>query len=65
MSKRFTCGQAVWIAPCASGVWVNEDAAVVLEDLGDGYLVLQEPERVQSNGMGHFVQDTEVEQMPA
>ena len=61
MSTRFTKGQTVWISPCASGAWVCEDEAVILEDLQDGYLVLQEAERVASHGMGHFVQDREVE----
>jgi hypothetical protein len=65
MHKRFTAGQVVWIAPCASGVWVIEDEAVVLDDLGDGYLVLQEAERVASHGAGHFVQDTEVQRIAA
>ena len=60
---RFTVGQSVWVAPCASGAWVSEDEAVILEDLGDGYLVLQESERVASYGAGHFVQDIEVEHM--
>lgn len=65
MSKRYTSGQAVWISPCASGVWVIEDEAVVVDDLGDGYLVLQESERVPSHGSGHFVQDAEVERIAA
>jgi hypothetical protein len=34
---------------------------MILEDLGDGYLVLQESERVPSYGAGHFVQDVEVQ----
>lgn len=65
--RRFSRGQSVWISPCASGAWVNEDEAVILEDLGDGYLVLQESERVASYGAGHFVQDIEVEliEMPS
>jgi hypothetical protein len=37
-----------------------EDEAVIVDDLGDGYIVLQELERVPSYGMGHFVQDIEV-----
>ena len=59
--KRFVQGQAVWISPCASGRWVSEDEGVVLDELGDGYLVLQESERVPSFGAGHFVQDVEVQ----
>jgi len=58
---RFIRGQAVWVSPCASGAWVSEDEGVILEDLGDGYLVLQESERVPSFGAGHFVQDVEVQ----
>jgi len=40
---------------------------VILEDLGDGYLVLQESERVPSYGAGHFVQDVELQhiELPA
>lgn len=53
------------MSPCASGAWVIEDEAVVLDDLGDGYLVLQELERVPSHGAGHFVQDVEVQYMAA
>jgi len=53
----------VWVAPCASGAWVSEDEGVILEDLGDGYLVLQESERVPSFGAGHFVQDIEVQRI--
>lgn len=61
--RRFSSGQSVWVSPCASGTWVSEDEGVILEDLGDGYLVLQESERVPSFGAGHFVQDIEVEHM--
>lgn len=60
---RFTAGQSVWVAPCASGAWVSEDEGVILEDLGDGYLVLQESEKVASYGAGHFVQDIEVQRI--
>lgn len=59
--SRFTRGQSVWVSPCASGAWVFEDEAVILEDLQDGYLVLQESEKVPSYGTGHFVQDMEVQ----
>ncbi len=62
---RFASGQVVWISPCASGEWVIEDEAVILDDLGDGYLVLQEAERVPSHGAGHFVQDMEVHHIEA
>jgi len=60
---RFIKGQSVWVSPCASGAWVSEDEGVILEDLGDGYLVLQESERVPSFGAGHFVQDVEVQHL--
>lgn len=58
--KRYQSGQSVWIAPCANSEWVIEDEATVLDDLGDGYIVLQEWERHPSYGSGHFVQDIEV-----
>jgi hypothetical protein len=61
--SRFVVGQVVWVSPCASGVFVCEDSGTVLDDLEDGYLVLQESERVPSHGAGHFVQDIEVEFM--
>ena len=38
---------------------------MVLDDLDDGYLVLQDLERVPSYGSGHFVQDAEVLEMAA
>ena len=60
---RFSRGQSVWVSPCASGAWVTDDEGVILEDLGDGYLVLQESERVASYGAGHFVQDVEVQRI--
>lgn len=60
MRKRFDPGQTVWLSPCASGLQVTEDEAIVVDDLGDGYIVLQQSERVPSYGMGHFVQDREV-----
>jgi hypothetical protein len=41
-------------------VFVREDEGIVLDDLEDGYLVLQESERVPSHGAGHFVQDVEL-----
>lgn len=50
----------MWISPCFSAEWVIEDEAIVLDDLGDGYIVLQQLERLPSFGMGHFVQDIEV-----
>ena len=52
---RYKAGDVVWISPCESGDWLVEDEAVVLEDFGDGYRVLQESERVPSYGSGHFV----------
>ena len=57
---RFTVGQSVWVSPSASGNMLVEDMAVIVDDLEDGYVVLQELERVPSFGMGHFVQDIEV-----
>ena len=58
---RYKAGDVVWISPCESGDWLIEDEAVVLEDFGDGYRVLQESERVPSYGSGHFVHDSELE----
>lgn len=60
MRKRYESGQPVWISPSVSGHQLTDDEAVVLDDLGDGYIVLQESEREPSHGMGHFVQDVEV-----
>ena len=60
MRKRYKSGTSVWISPSASGQQLMEDAATIVDDLGDGYIVLQESERVPSHGMGHFVQDVEV-----
>jgi hypothetical protein len=58
---RYTQGDRVWVSPSNSGQWVSDDEAVILEDLGSGYLVLQDTERVPSHGHGHFVCDVEVE----
>lgn len=58
---RYSVGDVVWINPGESGEWLMEDEAVILEDFGDGYRVLQESERVPSYGSGHFVQDNELE----
>lgn len=58
---RFTAGQSVWVSPSINGEWVIEDEATILDDLGDGYVVLQELERIPSHGVGHFVQDMEVQ----
>lgn len=60
MSKRFDPGQSVWVDPVAGALQLIEDEAVVLDDLGDGYIVLQQSERMPSYGMVHFVQDIEV-----
>jgi len=57
---RFSVGQSVWISPGLSGEYVIEDEAIILDDLEDGYIVLQESELMPSHGMGHFVQDREV-----
>lgn len=50
----------MWVSPSVSGHQLIEDAATIVDDLGDGYIVLQESEREPSHGMGHFVQDIEV-----
>jgi hypothetical protein len=60
MGQRYATGQSVWVSPSASGHQLVEDEATIVDDLGDGYIVLQESERVPSCGMGHFVQDIEV-----
>jgi hypothetical protein len=57
---RFSVGQSVWISPGLSGEYVIEDEAIIVDDLEDGYIVLQESELMPSHGMGHFVQDREV-----
>jgi hypothetical protein len=62
---RYKAGQDVWISPNVSGHWLNEDAGIVLDDVGDGYLVLQIAERMPSGGLGHFVQDAEVQDLAA
>lgn len=62
-SRRFARGEAVWVCPSSSGEWLSDDEAVVLEDLGAGYLVLQASERVPSHGQGHFVCDTELTEL--
>lgn len=59
-TRRFSKGEAVWVSPSVSGRWLCEDEAVVIEDLGAGYIVLQESERVPSHGLGHFVCDLEL-----
>jgi hypothetical protein len=61
--RRFTSGEAVWIEPAGSGEWLVDDEAVILEDLGCGYLVLQATERVPSYGQGHYVCDTELSRL--
>jgi len=48
------------VSPSASGELLVDDVATIMEDLDDGYVVLQATERVPSFGMGHFVQDIEV-----
>lgn len=60
MRKRFAVGQSVWVSPAASGNQLVEDEATIMDDLDDGYVVLQVSERVPSYGMGHFAQDIEV-----
>ena len=57
---RYQSGQSVWVSPRVSCAYVIEDEAIVLDDLEDGYIVLQEMELIPSHGMGHFVQDREV-----
>jgi hypothetical protein len=56
-------GEAVWVSPSVSSQWLSDDEAVVLEDVGAGYLVLQESERVPSHGLGHFVCDRELSEL--
>lgn len=63
MGQRYTAGQSVWVSPSAGGQQLVEDEGVIVDDLGDGYIVLQESERVPSHGMGHFAQDIEVTTM--
>lgn len=58
--RRFESGQSVWISPVTCGQQLIEDEATIMDDLGDGYIVLQHTEREDSCGMGHFVQDIEV-----
>ena len=53
-------GETVWVSPSVSGHWLCDDEATVIEDLGTGYLVLQDSERVSSWGLGHFVCDLEL-----
>lgn len=60
---RYKAGDVVWVSPDESGDWLTEDEAIILEDFGDGYRVLQESERVPSYGSGHFVQDSELERL--
>lgn len=60
---RHKVGDVIWVSPAQSGEWLTEDEALVLEDFGDGYRVLQESERVPSYGSGHFVQDSELERL--
>jgi hypothetical protein len=62
-TRRFMKGEAVWVSPFVSGRWLTDDEAVVLEDLGAGYIVLQESERVPSHGLGHFVCDLELSKL--
>lgn len=57
---RYKSGQSVWVSPQVSRAYVIEDEAIIIDDLEDGYIVLQESELVPSHGMGHFVQDIEV-----
>lgn len=59
-TRRFSKGEAVWVSPSVSGQWVSDDEATVIEDLGTGYLVLQDSELVPSYGLGHFVCDLEL-----
>lgn len=60
---RFESGQSVWVSPQVSGRWVIEDEAIILDDLECGYIVLQELEVMPSDGLGHYVQDNEVQPM--
>lgn len=56
-------GEAVWVSPSVSSPWLSDDEAVVMEDVGAGYLVLQDSERVPSHGVGHFVCDRELSEL--
>lgn len=58
---RFAEGSTVWVKPNNSADVLNDDEAVVIEDLGTGYIVLQEDELEPSGGLGWFVTDDEVE----
>lgn len=60
IAGRYRRGDSVWVSPSNSGEWVCDDEAVILEDLGSGYLILQESERIPSYGQGHFVCDLEL-----
>lgn len=62
-AQRFVSGEHVWVAPSASGEWLCDDEAVVLEDLECGYVVLQDSERIPSYGAGHFACDMELERL--
>lgn len=61
--SRFAKGDVVWVSPAWSGEWLTDDEAIILEDVGSGYLVLQDTERVPSYGQGHYVSDTELSQL--
>lgn len=66
MNARFVEGDIVWVSPAGSGDVLADDEATVVEDLGTGYIVLQDSEVGDSGGLGWFADDTEVESlMPA
>jgi hypothetical protein len=66
MNARFVTGDTVWIKAGCSGDVLADDEATVIEDVGTGYIVLQDSEVGDSGGMGWFADDTEVESlMPA
>jgi hypothetical protein len=58
---RFVEGDTVWISPNGSADVLADDEATVLEDVGTGYIVIQEDELEPSGGLGWFVSDVEVE----
>jgi hypothetical protein len=62
-NARFVEGDTVWISPNANAGVLADDEAMVLEDLGTGYIVIQEDELEPSDGLGWFVSDVEVESL--
>lgn len=64
MKNRYAPGDVVWVRPdSGNSTYLADDAGTVLDDLVTGYLVIQEHERVDSYGEGHFVTDAELESL--